>query len=209
MIATLIAAATGLIFVAVFHRYGAGLSIDFANGASARHPGAPGYSARHLLLARVPRHFLGAGTLHLHVHLDGEVRRRLWRAHRHPCRRRRAGQPAAAADAQARDPVRAPVRRAVHRAIATFGRSFVAQMFETGQQSNDLEAPMWFVYPAIPLGSGLMCFRFLQVAWWYYWTGELPHHNEARSRASPRRTICIRRPTRHGVVPAAGRRRWC
>ena len=37
-------------------------------------------------------------------------------------------------------------------------------MFKTGQQSNDLEAPMWFVYLAIPLGSGLMCFRFLQVS---------------------------------------------
>jgi C4-dicarboxylate transporter DctM subunit len=63
--------------------------------------------------------------------------------------------------------------------IATFGGSFVTEMFKTGQQSNDLEAPMWIVYLAIPLGSGLMCFRFLQVAWWYYWTGELPHHNEA------------------------------
>ena len=53
-------------------------------------------------------------------------------------------------------------------------------MFKTGQQSNDLEAPMWIVYLAIPLGSGLMCFRFLQVAWSYYWTGDLPHHNEAQ-----------------------------
>jgi C4-dicarboxylate transporter DctM subunit len=25
-----------------------------------------------------------------------------------------------------------------------------------------------------------MCFRFLQVAWYYYWTGDLPHHSEAR-----------------------------
>jgi C4-dicarboxylate transporter DctM subunit len=64
--------------------------------------------------------------------------------------------------------------------IATFGGSFVEEMFKTGQQSNDLEAPMWIVYLAIPLGSGLMCFRFLQVAWFYYWTGELPHHNEAK-----------------------------
>jgi C4-dicarboxylate transporter, DctM subunit len=64
--------------------------------------------------------------------------------------------------------------------IATFGGSFVSEMFRTGQQSNDLEAPMWIVYLAIPLGSGLMCFRFLQVAWSYYWTGELPHHNEAQ-----------------------------
>jgi C4-dicarboxylate transporter DctQ subunit len=24
-----------------------------------------------------------------------------------------------------------------------------------------------------------MCFRFLQVMWAYYWTGELPHHDQA------------------------------
>jgi len=64
--------------------------------------------------------------------------------------------------------------------VASFGGSFVSEMFKTGQQSNDLEAPMWFVYLAIPLGSGLMCFRFLQVAWSFYWTGDLPQHNEAR-----------------------------
>ena len=64
--------------------------------------------------------------------------------------------------------------------IASFGGSFVGEMFRTGEQSNDLEAPMWIVYLALPLGSGLMCFRFLQVSWFYYWTGELPHHNEAQ-----------------------------
>ena len=52
-------------------------------------------------------------------------------------------------------------------------------MYATGQQSNDLEAPMWIVYMTLPLGSGLMCFRFLQVAWWFYWTGQLPHHDVA------------------------------
>jgi C4-dicarboxylate transporter DctM subunit len=36
---------------------------------------------------------------------------------------------------------------------------------------------MWIVFSAIPLGSGLMCFRFLQGAWWFYWTGGLPHHD--------------------------------
>src|SRR5674476_843628 len=40
--------------------------------------------------------------------------------------------------------------------VALFGASFVSQMWQTGQQSNDLEAPMWIVYLAIPLGSGLM-----------------------------------------------------
>src|SRR6516164_10230525 len=53
--------------------------------------------------------------------------------------------------------------------IAAFGTTFVAQMYKTGQQSYDLEWPMWAIYLAIPVGSGLMCFRFLQVAWSYYW----------------------------------------
>jgi C4-dicarboxylate transporter DctM subunit len=47
--------------------------------------------------------------------------------------------------------------------VAAFGASFVLQMFATGERSSDLEAPMWIVYLAIHLGSGLMCFRFLQV----------------------------------------------
>ena len=37
--------------------------------------------------------------------------------------------------------------------IGSFGVRFVCHMFETGQRSNDLEAPMWIVYLAIPLGS--------------------------------------------------------
>jgi C4-dicarboxylate transporter DctM subunit len=63
--------------------------------------------------------------------------------------------------------------------VAIFGGAFVTQMFATGQRSNDLEAPMWIIYLTLPLGSALMCFRFLQVAWWFYWTGRLPHHDAA------------------------------
>jgi len=63
--------------------------------------------------------------------------------------------------------------------VAVFGGSFVGQMYATGQQSNDLEWPMWIIYLTLPVGSGLMCFRFLQVAWWFYWTGKLPHHDVA------------------------------
>jgi len=63
--------------------------------------------------------------------------------------------------------------------IAFFGIGFIGLMYGTGQVSPDLEWPMWFIYSAIPLGSGLMCFRFLQVAWRYYWTNDLPHHDEA------------------------------
>src|SRR4029079_14949605 len=64
--------------------------------------------------------------------------------------------------------------------VAAFGAAFVTQMWHTGQQSNDLEVPMWIVYLAIPLGSILMCFRFLEVAWSFYRTSELPHHDAAQ-----------------------------
>ena len=49
-------------------------------------------------------------------------------------------------------------------------------LFE-GPITPDLEWPTWMVYSAIPLGSYLMCFRFLQVVWSFALTGELPHHD--------------------------------
>jgi C4-dicarboxylate transporter DctQ subunit len=36
------------------------------------------------------------------------------------------------------------------------------------------------VFSAVPAGSYLMCFRFLQVGWAFWKTGELPHHDETR-----------------------------
>ena len=61
--------------------------------------------------------------------------------------------------------------------VGTMGASFVIGLYPTDQTSPDLEIPSWIVYLCIPLGSYLMCFRFLQVAWAYFWTGELPHHD--------------------------------
>lgn len=52
----------------------------------------------------------------------------------------------------------------------------VADLIE-GPTTPDLEWPTWVVYSAIPLGSSLMCFRFLQVLVGYVRTGELPHHD--------------------------------
>ncbi len=43
-----------------------------------------------------------------------------------------------------------------------------------GPVSPDLEWPVWIFYSAIPLGSYLMCFRFLQVIRSFIRTGELP-----------------------------------
>jgi C4-dicarboxylate transporter, DctQ subunit len=64
--------------------------------------------------------------------------------------------------------------------VGTFGAGFVWDLAHTEQVSPDLELPMWIVFLAIPCGSYLMCYRFLQVAWSFLRTGELPHHDESR-----------------------------
>jgi C4-dicarboxylate transporter, DctM subunit len=181
IIATLIAAATGLIFLAVLHRYGTGLSIDIAKWTAAHGvPLIPG-AARGLYdwLASLDvswaqelciymfiwmAKFGAAYGVRTGIHVGVDVLANLLP----PPKRKKVILFALACGV---------VFTAM---IAAFGVSFVSQMWSTGQQSNDLEAPMWIVYLAIPLGSALMCFRFLQVAWWFYWTGELPHHNEAK-----------------------------
>ena len=63
--------------------------------------------------------------------------------------------------------------------VGTLGASFVWQMAHTSSVSPDLELPKWIVYLCVPLGSYLMCFRFLQVAWSFAHTGRLPHHDES------------------------------
>jgi C4-dicarboxylate transporter DctQ subunit len=63
--------------------------------------------------------------------------------------------------------------------VGTLGATFVWEIGHTEQVSADLEMPMWIVYLAVPLGSYLMCFRFLQVAWTFIKTGELPKHDHA------------------------------
>ena len=61
--------------------------------------------------------------------------------------------------------------------VGTMGAKFVIGLYPTDQVSPDMELPRWAVFLCVPLGSYLMCFRFLQVAWTYWRTGELPHHD--------------------------------
>jgi C4-dicarboxylate transporter DctQ subunit len=63
--------------------------------------------------------------------------------------------------------------------IGTMGAKFVYGLSQTDQVTPDMELPSWLVYLCIPLGSYLMCFRFLQVAWHYLRFDELPHHDHA------------------------------
>jgi C4-dicarboxylate transporter, DctQ subunit len=64
--------------------------------------------------------------------------------------------------------------------VGTMGLKFVMELYATDQVSADLEAPRWIVFSAVPAGSYLMCFRFLQVGWTFWQTGTLPHHDETR-----------------------------
>jgi C4-dicarboxylate transporter DctQ subunit len=61
--------------------------------------------------------------------------------------------------------------------IGTLGAKFVWEIAHTDQVSPDMELPVWIAFLAIPCGSYLMCYRFLQVAWSFWRTGELPHHD--------------------------------
>jgi len=181
LIASLIAAATTLIFLAVLHRYGSHLSINWAKSLEAH--GVPFLPA---VLTAIYEWISGidvswaqelcifmfiwmakfgaAYGVRTGIHVGVDVLVNLLP----PDKRKRVILFAIACGALFTG------------LIAAFGYSFVIKMYATGQQSYDLEWPMWAIYLAIPLGSGLMCFRFLQVAWWYYWTGTLPHHSEAQ-----------------------------
>mgnify|MGYP001442156665 CR=1 FL=1 len=58
--------------------------------------------------------------------------------------------------------------------VGWLGARLVLHLAHAGQVSAVLEAPMWLVYLCLPLGSFLMCFRFLEVALNFYVTGRLP-----------------------------------
>lgn len=61
--------------------------------------------------------------------------------------------------------------------ITWIGTDFVWHVRAGGQTTPDLEIPSWIVYLAVPLGSALMCFRFLQALYRYLRTGEIAHHD--------------------------------
>ena len=78
--------------------------------------------------------------------------------------------------------------------IGTLGGIYVYEL-DPDQESPELEWPSWIIYLCIPLGSYLMCFRFLQVMWRYLRTGYVPHqslgleyevpHDAPRAGAAP------------------------
>jgi len=181
LIAALITAATVLIFLAVLHRYGTGLSIDISKWATAH-----GFT---LLAAFLKTIFLWLAAVDVSWAQELCIYMFIWMAKFGAAYGVRTGIHVGV-DVLVNILPAGSRRRVITfsllcgafftSVVAAFGASFVSQMWHTGQQSNDLEAPMWIVYLAIPLGSSLMCFRFLQVAWSFYRTGELPHHDASR-----------------------------
>lgn len=76
-----------------------------------------------------------------------------------------------------------------------------------GPITPDLEWPTWVIYSAVPLGSYLMCFRFLQVGWRFIKTGELPHgghHDEAHVEGLTEESLDKSELYPHGNAPATG-----
>jgi C4-dicarboxylate transporter DctQ subunit len=64
--------------------------------------------------------------------------------------------------------------------VGSFGANFVWELSHTEQVSADLELPMWMVYIGLPIGSFLMCFRFLQVTYLFIKTGSLPRPDHSK-----------------------------
>ena len=61
--------------------------------------------------------------------------------------------------------------------VTLIGTDFVWHVQHGGQTSPDLEIQMWLIYLAVPLGSALMCFRFIQALYLFATTGFIAHHD--------------------------------
>ena len=86
--------------------------------------------------------------------------------------------------------------------VGSFGAKLVYHMAHTSQTTNDLEAPQWLVYLAIPVGSYLMSFRFLQTIYAFARSGELPHTDESHVEGLERVSRPPEAPPSNGGAPA-------
>lgn len=180
IVATLIALATIIIFVAVVHRYGTSTSSDLARYFNTPAPTAIGGFFKAIFDWLIARDLSWSQELCIYmfvwmakfgaaygvrtgIHVGVDVFVNMLA----PGRRNRVVMFGLMAGALFTG------------IVGSLGAYFVAHIYQTGQHSNDLEVPMWIVYLAVPLGSYLMCFRFLQVAVHFARTGELPKHDEA------------------------------
>lgn len=162
MIATLMGVATLIIFVAVLHRYGSGLPIPVLQDALIKINTSWAQELTIYMFVWMAKFGAAYGVrTGIHVGVDVVINRldTPWRN---------------------KFVMFGLLAGALFTAIVgTLGAKFVWEIGHTDQTSADLEMPMWLVYLAVPLGSYLMSFRFLQVAVAFMKTGELPKHDHA------------------------------
>ena len=162
LIASLMAAATLVIFIAVVHRYASGMAIPVVQDWLLRMNTSWAQELTIYLFVWMAKFGAAYGVrTGIHVGVDVLVNR-----------------------------LQTPMKRrfilfgllagAVFTGIiAALGADFVYELSDTSSTSEVLELPIWIVYLAIPLGSAMMCFRFLQVSWRFARGGELPVHDHA------------------------------
>ena len=160
IIATLMGAATLIIFVAVVHRYLAGLPIPGVQDALIQLNTSWAQELCIYLFVWMAKFGAAYGVrTGIHVGVDVLINRMNERWY-------------------ARFVVFGLLSGAIFTGVVgTLGANFVWHMAQTEQTSADMEVPMWLVYLAIPLGSYLMCFRFMQVLVAFLKTGAQPKHD--------------------------------
>ncbi|HRK42161.1 MAG TPA: TRAP transporter small permease [Gemmobacter sp.] len=180
LIATLIAAATILIFLSVTHRFAIGFAADLVGYARAHEMEGLGAFAKSL--------FKSVNGLKMTWAQEACIYLFVWMAKFGAAYGVRTGIHvgvdilAERLDGAARRTVTviAMSGGVIFTAILTWiGADFVWHVKAGGQISPDLEMPMWIVYLAVPLGSALMCFRFVQALLHYLKTGEVAHHDHS------------------------------
>jgi TRAP-type C4-dicarboxylate transport system permease small subunit len=194
IIVTLIAAATSLTFVAVVHRYGASNSAGLARWAG----------MHHYLLLKDAANWVYVTLAGINLSWANELSTYMfvWMAKFGAALGVRTGihvgvdvfvkklSPAAAKPVIVFALLCGALFTGV---IGSLGAVYVYEL-DPDQVSPELEWPSWMIYLCIPLGSYLMCFRFLQVMWRYLRTGRVPHaahgidyekpHDESEAEAS-------------------------
>jgi C4-dicarboxylate transporter DctQ subunit len=178
LIATLIAAATVLIFLAVTHRFAIGFAADLV--AYARSHDMPG------LMEQARSVFKAVNALKMTWAQEACIYLFVWMAKFGAAYGVRTGIHvgvdilAERLEGTARKTITtiAMSGGVIFTAIITvIGTDFVWHVRAGGQVSPDLEMPMWIIYLAVPLGSALMCFRFIQALVTFLRTGEIAHHD--------------------------------
>jgi len=185
IIATLIGAATILTFVAVVHRYGASNSAVLARWASVH-----GYVLLHDAADRV---YLSLAAINLSWAQELATYMFVWMAKFGAALGVRTGIHVGV-DVFVKKlspPARKPVivfallcGALFTGVIGTLGAVYVYEL-DPDEVSPELEWPSWIIYLCIPLGSYLMCFRFLQVMWRFLKTGFVPHQGHGVEYEAP------------------------